>query len=172
MAIPTLKMRHANAKQYKDLIDKEGLWFALGRTSPWIDENKPPDPDNTASSVEEVIGYKKAALVTFVRKDPDAGTIIYLGERYTPITDADAASENAILILIKALIEYTELPATTTRQLGIFHGLQRAASVSADAVALTPSQVSDPGVLDIIDNTIPNTRAEYQRDEYSYMLQF
>ncbi len=44
--------------------------------------------------------------------------------------------------------------------------------VDQDLEAALPEEVNNVGDLEILDNTMPNTRAEYQRDEYSYMIVF
>lgn len=168
MAIPTLKMRHEGAKRYKDVALSQGIWLGLGRTAAWPDENNPPAPSNTATTIETPIGYKKFSQITFVKQDAD-GDITYLGNKYTAIDDTEAATLNSVLLYLKAIVEYTELPPATTRQMGVFRNLQHN---QGEAVAVLPAQVTSVGLLEIIDNTVPNTRAEYQRDEYSYMLNY
>lgn len=170
MAVLTLPVRHAYAADYKSQLETKGCWMCLGRTTPWENEEEPPVPSPTATAVEEPTGYKKVSMVSFVQKDP-AGTIIYLGEKYKKLTDEEAEAASCILICVKGVFEYDELPAVTTRQLGIFCGLTPATGHETD-IALTPSEVASTGRLDVIDNTIPNTRADYQRDEYTYMIQF
>lgn len=171
MAVLTLPVRHGFAQAYKDSLETEGCWFGLGQTSAWPSgDTNPPEPDPEATSINEPIGYKKASLITFVKQDP-SGTITYLGEKYLAIEDEQAETENCVLLLIRAVIEYDELPATTTRQLGIFCGLTPSTG-NESKEALLPAEVQDVGRLDVLDNTIPNTRAEYQRDEYTYMIQF
>jgi len=171
MAVLTRLARHANAMFYKERANNEGLWMGLGRTSAWPNDLVPPIPDPSKTVIEQPIGYKKASEVTFVKQDP-AGTIEYLGERYTAIDDIEARSLRSTLIYLKFVVEYTELPATTTRQIGIFRGLGLKPEVDPNLQAALPEEVNNVGDLEILDNTMPNTRAEYQRDEYSYMIVF
>lgn len=172
MAIFTNESRHTKALMWKQkLAAAGGVWFGFGRTTPWPDENDPPVPDPTATGVEEVIGYKKYDMLTFVKRD-DAGTIVYLGERYSPISDEDASAEGAMLLYIRAIYDYGDLPEEDTRQIGLFYGLVIKEEISQDLEAVTPDQIETPGHMFVLDNTVVNSRVSYQRDEYAYMLLF
>lgn len=170
MAILTLKARAIRAMEYKKVMEAQGMWFGFGRKSPWAVDEEPPAPRPDTKDIEEHIGFKKTDMITFVRQD-DEGPIFYLGDNYTAITDDEAAATDCTLLYVRCTVNYTELPPTMYRQIGIFRGLQPVVS-KADAKVLLPSDVASKGTLDIIDNLQPSSRAQYQRDEYSYMIQF
>lgn len=171
MAILTIKNRHARAASYKEEMETAGMWFGFGKTTAWTDDTQPPAPQPSDTDIQEAIGYKKADMITFVKEDPN-GSIYYLGDTYSAIEDTEAETNSSTLLYVRAVVNYDELPPSTYRQIGIFRGLTPTVEAGSSAKVLLPSQVQSKGTLDIIDNIMPSSRAQYQRDEYSYMIQF
>lgn len=170
MAILTLRARANRAMEYKKVMEEQTMWFGFGRKTPWANDDEPPTPKPATEDIEEPIGYKKTDMITFVKQD-DEGPIFYLGDNYSAISDEEAIATDSTLLYVRCTVNYTELPPTTYREIGIFRGLKPITAKIASKVLL-PSEVEDRGTLDIIDNLQPSSRAQYQRDEYSYMIQF
>lgn len=168
MAIATAKSRHLRAKNWKDTTGT--LFIGIGKSSAWSNDNAPPTPDVNSTGIVEAIGYKQVDVKEFVVQDP-SGNIEYLGQTWKILSAEDAATQNSRWIYVKAQINYTELPTTTYRQIGIFSGLQKQSSASGKS-ALLPAEVANVGVLEVIDNTTPNTRSVNQKDTICYILEF
>lgn len=169
MAIATSISRHTRAKAFKDSTGT--LFIGIGKSTQWNSSDTPPQPSDSATSLSEPIGYKQVDTKEFVIRDSN-GTIEYLGEKWKIVSDQEAQTSKSRWIYIKASINYTELPTTTYRQIGIFSGLKRRSGVLASKSALLPSEVESVGSLEVIDNTTPNTRSANQKDHIHYILEF
>jgi len=158
-----------------DFFSKPDKYFAIGRTTPWPDENNPPNPTGNETSVEEVIGYKAVTEQYFVKPDPNAnesnGGIYYRGQWYAKTTDPNEAKSGGYKwVYLSTIIAYDELPLQTYRQVGVYVGLQKAKGV--DKSNLLPSEVADPGTLEVIDNRKPQYRSIDQREKLSVIIEF
>jgi len=166
----TRKCRCQRALEYKATMMNEGMWLGFGGQAQWADDQNPPSPDPLATELLTPIGYRRAQIISMVSHEED-GPIYYLGQRYILVDDDTALANNELLLYVMTGVNYDELPNTMYRQLGMFRGLVPKPEYSA-LNSLLPNQVDSLGVLDIVDNIIPASRTDFQRDEYSYMIQF
>ena len=60
----TLKSRQRRMMDWMN-TDLAYRFIAIGRTSPWPDENNPPYPDETQTEVEELIGLQRVDSYKF-----------------------------------------------------------------------------------------------------------
>lgn len=147
-------------------------YCAIGRTTAWADEQNPPAPSASATTVEEVQAYAPLAQATLVIPDED-GLIEFLGDQYTAVAVEDAYTEGAVRVYVVARFEYAVgglPPLCTFRQVGIFSGLVKAGG--AGNGVLLPNEVTSPGILEIIDNRTPTIRAADKVDVICAMVQF
>ena len=126
--------------------------------------------------------YKRVLGVQFIYPD-SSGSIIYLDNAYSEYeTESDARAGKCNLVRVSTYLSYGDLtslsidPADfTTRQIGLYSNVPnnlvptRPDLYSKDDLGAT--QESALG-LSLIDNTLPYHRIEYQRDEFSFVLQF
>lgn len=142
------------------------VYLAIGRTTAWPNESEPPTPTGQETVIDEVIGYKPAAL-SLVKPD-GGGAISWGGQTWTEVQPEDAVDENAQYVWVHATIEYDELPLTTFRQVGLYTGLTKAGG--AGSGALLPGEVTDPGVLEAIDNREPEPRYIDKRNQIGFVI--
>ena len=164
MAICTLK---AHVSRALDFYNKEDIYFAIGKSTPWsasdIDnfdasrdyENNPPVPKNT-DDMKEIVGFKKAEFKAMVVQD-----------------DTDAVTEGARWVYISTELSYDELPTDKPyRQVGIYTGLKKSSSVQGNVYNLLPNQVTDKGLLEVIDFRKPVYRDSDVREKLKIILEF
>lgn len=126
--------------------------------------------DTYTFRVDGVMGFKTCDQVLLVVPDP-AGEIDYRGEKWTSVAPADAVRLGVRHVFVSATFAYGELPlGVTYRQIGIFSKLVRHTGVSGSVVALTPSQVDDPGLMELVDNRPAVTRSVSLREKYDYLV--
>lgn len=180
MAICTLK---AHVSRALDFYNKDSIYFCIGKTSEWdstdvedydstvdYDQN-PPLPTNT-SDMSEVIGYKRIEFKSPVVQD-DNGTLEYRGTKWRVVNPESAVEEGARWIFLSAGLTYNELPADKPyRKIGVYTGLTPNDDVSSAQYALLPSQVSDPGLLEVIDFRRPIWRDTDVRERICLVLEF
>lgn len=133
--------------------------------------------------------YKRVTGVQFIYPDP-AGSIIYLENTYSAYEgstgEQEAMAADCNLVRISCYVSYQDLvnasinPADfTTRQIGLYNQIDSAVTVPpSHPNMLTPTDLAGFAVgedsfgLCLVDNTLPYHRVEYQRDEFSFVLQF
>lgn len=127
--------------------------------------------DTYTFRVDGVQGFKACDQVLLVIPDA-AGAIDYRGQKWTSVAPEDAARLGVRHVFVSATFAYAELPlGVTYRQVGIFSGLVRHTGVADSVLALLPSQVDDPGLMELVDNRTPVTRVSSLREEYEYLLE-
>lgn len=127
--------------------------------------------DTYTFRVDGAQGFKKCDQVLLVIPDA-AGALDYRGQRWSSVDPADAVSKGVRHVWVSATFLYGELPLNVTfRQVGVVTQLVRATGVTTSVVALTPSQVADPGLMELVDNRTAVTRSESQREIFEYILE-
>lgn len=150
------------------LTRKNNIWLGFGQTSPWSDESNPPAPDLDATSVNQVIGYKKARKVFAVKQDP-SGTIEYEGNMWKEIQDSQIWNEKAKFVYIEVLLDPQDLNGEGQyRQIGLFEGL----TTSVSATYINPSQVQNTGRMTVLLNRKKVIRNNDQKEQLSLILEF
>lgn len=168
MAITTVG---AHVSRALDFFAKQDIYFAIGRTTPWEDDNNPPSPNSDMTSIDEVIGYKKLEASHLVIPD-DAGTISYRESNWKIVPKDDAYTQKAKWVYIETTIRYDELPLGFYRQIGVYTGLKLKSTTEAGQTALLPDQVEDPGILEIVDNRGPSNRLADQKEKLTLIIEF
>jgi hypothetical protein len=121
--------------------------------------------------VDGPIGFKKVSSMHLVVPDV-AGEIDYRGSRWTVVPANEAFERGARYVYIVASLNYTELPITDFRQIGVFSGLVRSSALSDQTKPnLLPSEVQTTGALELIDNRTVITRNEYQKETFSFIIE-
>lgn len=169
MAITTLASHVNRAVSF---YNNTSVYFCIGKSSTWVDDNNPPAPDPLATSVLEIIGYRQADTVQLVIQDNVNGTITYQGQKWSVVTTANAQSSGAKWVYVSTTIADTDLPLGYYRQVGVYTGLTKANGVGAGVKALTPAQVQTAGSLEVLDNRQPSNRLSNQRETISVIIEF
>ena len=151
------------------------VYFALGRTSPWDGENEEdfsaPLPSVETTELDELIGMKRVDVKSLVYPD-DEGTVIYRDQAWRKISAEEAIKLGAHWVYIEASILYDELPATAYRQIGVFSRVKLNEDMSSNPSILLPEDISNVGVLEILDQRKVVTRNEDSRDTFSMIIEF
>ncbi|WCS68734.1 hypothetical protein Goe19_00930 [Bacillus phage vB_BsuM-Goe19] len=168
MAITTIG---AHVSRALDFFGKQDIYFAIGRTSPWEDDNNPPSPNSDMTSLDELIGFKKLDSIQLVVPD-DSGTISYRESNWKPVAKEEAYTKKAKWVYIETTIKYDELPLGFYRQIGVYTGLVIKKDVDLGKTALLPDDVENAGVLEVVDNRKPSNRLEDQKEKLTMIIEF
>lgn len=168
MAITTLKGHVARAL---DFFNRNDVYYAFGKQSEWDDEDKPPAPVNTIEDVEEILGFKQVENKFMVVPDEN-GTLIYRDSKWRIVTESEAFALGARWVYIDCFLRYDELPLGEYRQVGVYSRLKKNEDIPAGQMALLPEDVSNKGVLEIIDNRKRTTRQSDQKEQLSIIIEF
>lgn len=155
-------------------IEQGNIYLGIGRTTPWENENDdgfiPPEPSVDVTSLDELVGVKKADRVTMVVPD-EGGEIEYATIRFKTITNEEALERKARWVLVETTIEFNELPPVSYRQIGVYSRLQPSEGLESKGVLL-PSEIEDVGILELINNRKAVTRQSDTRDTYFMIIEF
>lgn len=169
MAITT-RLAHVRRAQYA--FGLTGYYFAIGKKTAWSDEKNPPLENEMNTTIDEIIGYRKADLVSFVVPDESKGDIEYLGSKYRKVPADKALQEGAKWLLFTTTILYDELPTGLFRQIALFQGLQRNSGVDVGKYPLLPNEVKSSGELIAYVNRQYSNRQADQKETLSIIIEY
>lgn len=137
------------------------MYVGLGKTTAWTDEANPPATTTDTTQLQEVIGYKKASTVSLCRpfvegETTTLQTFTYGKNKYVLVPDEKAYTEKATLVYIESVIEGSELPVGSYRQVGVYTDVTPKTGVTKEN--LLPSEVVSAGVLQLFENRIMQNR--------------
>ena len=156
----------------KDFFNKEKIFFAFGRQTPWEDEDIPDAPSVEMADMEEPLGFKAVENKYMVVPDDENGTILYRDSRWRIVPFDKTLEEKSRWVYIECNIHYDELPLLTYRQIGVYSGLEHAEDVPVGKTALLPEEVKGTGILEFVDNRRRVTRQADQREHFSIIIEF
>lgn len=162
------------------------LWVCIGRSTPWEDENAPPDENDfenhpeylNITMPEEPIALKRIDFAGLAVPDAN-GDIRYHDQRYSYVPDADAISLLARWVYIRASLDYYErnsagtivIGQTTYRQATLLSGIQPLPPYKEENV-LAPNQIQDWGRIVCVTNFPPRDRDPKMRDVLEFIREF
>lgn len=162
------------------------LWVSIGRTTPWEDENTPPDENDFNENPEylnmvtpdEPIAFKRIDFAGLVVPDAN-GDIVYQQQRYSYVPDAEAITRLARWVFVRASLDYLErnsagtviVGETTYRQVCLLSGLVPKDPYVEENV-LTPAQVDSIGRVVVVANIPPRLRDPRMRDVIKFIREF
>lgn len=156
-------------------FELSSVYFALGRTSPWENENEPdfsaPLPSTLATELDELIGMKKVDVKSLVIPD-DEGTVVYRDQTWRKVSVEEAMRLGAHWVYIEASILYDELPSAAYRQIGVFSRVTVNDDVPTTKSILLPEDIKNTGILEVLDQRKVVTRNEDSRDTFSMIIEF
>lgn len=153
-----------------DFYNRGDIYFGIGRTTEWEDEKNPPIP-TIESVVEELIGFKRVESKYFVVPDAD-GEITYKDARWAVVPAEEAISRGSRWVYLNCFIAFSELPTDISyRQIGVFSGIVPKNGYE-NTYVLYPDNISNSGVLELIDNRKPIYRSADLREQLSIIIEF
>ena len=161
-------------------------FIAIGRTSPWSDENNPPYPDERQTEVEELIGLQRVDSYKFAKVIPNPTTlqkrtgIYYKGLYYSVTQDSEIAlNEGYTSIMIQTTLDRDTIESipvdVTFRQVGLYVNVN--ATPDEIQYGITRAQwlnklEEDRGMLEVVDNRQPLSRQNNQQEEIYILIDF
>ena len=155
-----------------DFFNKQNLFFAFGKQTPWEDEDFPDILDPEITEIVEPLGYKMIENKYMVVPDNENGTIMYRDSRWRTIPFDKAIEEKSRWVYIECFLRYDELPLGTYRQIGVYSNLIRADETPIGKMALVDNEIKDHGILEFVDNIRRVTRQLEQREHFSLIIEF
>lgn len=154
----------------------QNVYFALGKQTPWAENEHDPDfsaplPSVEAKNLEELIGMKRVDVKSLVVPD-DSGTIVYRDQTWRKISPEEAIELGAHWVYIEVQIYYEDLPAVEYRQIGVFSRTVPKEGVSLEKKILLPEDIESVGILEVLDQRKVVTRNEDSRDTFSMIIEF
>lgn len=122
------------------------IWICIGRTTPWNDEDSPPEASVDTTSIDEPIIYKKINQKYHVRPVTSDGDFYIDGQWYRIISESEARSTKSAYTIVVATIAYNDIgdDSVTYRQAGLYCYLVPREGYE-NYTLLTPDQVADAG---------------------------
>ena len=183
--IVTLASRQRRMQDWMN-SDLAYRFIAIGRTSPWEDENNPPVPDENMTEVTELIGLQRIDSYKYAKVIPNPTTlqkrtgVYYKGLYYSVTQDSEIAlSEGYTSIMVQVTLDRDTVESipvgVTFRQVGLYidvnatpeeiqYGITREAWLNKLEV--------DRGTLEVIDNRAPLSRQDNQMEEIYLLIDF
>lgn len=166
MGLRTTSSHVANALRF---LAAPNLYMGIGRTTAWADDTNPPPEDPEQVALDEAVCYQPILTPKLLKQDI-GGLIAWGGLMWTEVAIQDAYTEGATYAYCEAAFEYDDAPLVTFRQVALFTGLTKAGG--AGSGILLPGEVTDPGVLEALDNRTPVVRAIDKIDTVTVVLSF
>lgn len=183
--VVTLKSRQRRMTDWMK-TDLAYRFIAIGRTSPWEDENNPPTPDEKMTDVTELIGLQRVDSYKYAKVIPNPTTlqkrtgVYYKGLYYAVTQDYDIAiKEGYTSIMVQVTLDRDTVESipvgVTFRQVGLYVGVN--ATPDEIQYGITRAQWNnkldaDKGMLEVVDNRPPLGRTDSQEEEIYILLDF
>ena len=158
-----------NVQLALDLKNNHTFWVLLGRSTPWVSEESPPDEDLYTTDIEEVQGAKKCDLVSLCIPS-ESGGIEFQDQSYTLVSDEDAYTSGARWVYFRADLKYDQFPVVTYRQTGLYLDLTPTEGNEGKEILL-PSEIQSNGILLYYRNHPPRYRTSDSVDVIEIVIE-
>lgn len=183
--IVTLKSRQRRMMDWMN-TNLAYRFIAIGRTSPWPEENNPPYPDETMTEVTELIGLQRVDSYKFAKVIPNPTTlqkktgVYYKGLYYSVTQDSNIAlSEGYTSVMVQVTLDRDTVESipvgVTFRQVGLYVDVN--ATPDEIQYGITRAQwdnklAADKGMLEVVDNRPPLGRQADQLEQIYILIDF
>lgn len=160
MAILTKSGRAAMAKAVAD----QPVFMCWGKG----DENwpsPPPDESINASELIDVVGYRKATLISYCEPDPN-------GEIVIPSGTFTLSQENTHHLYLRFVFDFEDGLSETIREVGILIGTEPKPGLPPGQYYFTPDQVETAGMLLLVEHREPILREMGVRETFEFVVTF
>jgi len=127
----------------------------------------PPEPIDQTTLLREV-GRRLVDEVHFVLADPEGEIVVPTG-RYRMST------EPTNHLFIRVRFDFEDAATSVVREQGLFVGTQTDAALQALAPGqkfFIPAQITDPGILLVLQNSVPIVRQPSTRETFEFVVTF
>lgn len=144
------------------------IYIGIGGSVAWPNENKPPEEDIMTNEIPNLIGMKRAEVVSIARLIPDDenfnGTHIeYGGKRYELVPQSKAYEKQARFVYISATIAPDELSSDYYRVVGLLTNPIFKDGITGDVVPA--ESIISQGNLEMYENRKPVDRTSLKINE-------
>ena len=160
MAILTNSGRVAMAQSVK----AQPIHMAWGSGDPTWDTTPVPESISASALLSEV-GRRKATYVAYC--EPDAA-----GEIIVPTGRFKETATPTKHLYMRFGFDFTDAPTSTIRELAVFVGTLTNPSLPAGQMYFTPAQVTDPGLLLVIEHIPKFDRSAAVRQTFEFVVTF
>ena len=154
-----------------DFLNTPSLYIALGRTTPWTDENTPPVEVPITADLDEIIGMKPVTLRKHMLEDETLGTVFWDNKIWRLVNSDEALLNYTQYVYLEAQVQYSELPLVGFRQVGLYSGTVLQPGVSP-VIAVLPNQILSNGVLESYSNRKVENRSSDKSDFLRFIIKF
>lgn len=174
-SIRTTKQRVLNAINLKN---QENLYFAIGKSTAWNDEENPDTPLVSQTEIEELIYIKKISVKQLVKLDDPYdvyGTNVTVnGVNYNFVLEGEAYNQNSRMVYLAANINYDDIAPTNTsfRSIGILLNPLDSENEELTGSEYLAATVYNQGQLLYINNFTVITRDPSQSEKIEIVLIF
>lgn len=178
----------ARQRQMREFMSdtKNYRFIALGKQTPWPVESEPPEPDETATELEELIGLQRVDFYKYAKVIPNPTSlqkrtgIYYKGLYYSVTQDVNIAmAEGYTDVMIGITFDRDTIEAIPVdiqfRQIGLYDSVNATSDeiqygISAEQWA--NKSTADKGMLVLIDNREVITRQDDQQEQVLCCISF
>lgn len=166
----TLTLEH-HTNRGISFLSTPSLYIAIGRTTPWADENAPPAEVPGTTDIDEIIGMKPVTLRKHMVEDAENGTVFWDNKIWRLVNADEALTLKTQYCYLEAQVQYSELPLTSFRQVGLYSGTVLQPGVSP-VIAVLPTSIADNGILESYSNRKVENRASDKIDILRFIIKF
>ena len=160
MAILTATGRAALAAAIK----QQTLHFALGEGDPAWDSTYPPEPIAQTALLREV-GRRKVNETYFVAAHAE-------GEIVVPTGRYNISTEPTNHLFIRVRFDFEDAATSVIREQGLFVSTLTDPDLPIGQSFFLPSQVTAPGILLVLQNSVPIVRQPSTRETFEFVVTF
>ncbi len=117
------------------------------------------------------LGFQLADIKHMVVPDDDSDDLVWNGQNWRIVDEADAQVEGARWVYVGGTLAGADLVLKNYRQIALTSGLVRADEVDENATSLTPTEVEDVGVIQMIEHMEKIVRGEESDEVYVHVIE-
>jgi hypothetical protein len=121
--------------------------------------------DVMATELVNEVGRRKADEVLFVEGDDD-------GELITPTGRFKAVNYPTNNLFMRFTFDFENASNKTIRELGVFIDTITNPDLSVGQMYFEPTDITDPGILLVLERTVPLIRTPATRESFSFVVTF
>jgi hypothetical protein len=145
-------------------IRNQKIHLAWGEWHESWDAN-PENEDDMSTSLVKELGRRSADEVHFVIGDDD-------GELVTPTGRFHAVDHPTNNLYMRFTFDFENAANKTIRELGVFIGTETNAELPIGQKYFEPQDIVNPGILLVLERTVPLIRTAATRESFSFVITF
>ncbi|GHT92083.1 hypothetical protein FACS1894122_05430 [Alphaproteobacteria bacterium] len=161
MAILTQSGRAAIAQSVKDQVIH--IAWGQGQLEAGHDDFSPEDPMQT--TLQSEVGRRIVDGVVFCVGDDN-------GELVTPTGRFSASEEPTNNLYIETTYDFEDASDHTIRELGLFVGTKTDPDLPVGQKYFLPADIVDPGILLLLEHSVPLIRTPATREKFCFVVTF